>query len=44
MKKQINPNIKAHLIRSAFYVLLLLPVRDLTARPSEISEVLAREP
>jgi Kelch motif len=26
MKKQINPNIKAHLIRSAFYVLLLLAV------------------
>ena len=24
MKKQINPSIKAHLIRSAFYVLLLL--------------------
>ena len=24
MKKQINPNVKAHLIRSAFYVLLLL--------------------
>ena len=23
MKKQINPTIKAHLIRSAFYVLLL---------------------
>ena len=26
MKKQTNPNIKAHLIRSAFYVLLLLAV------------------
>jgi hypothetical protein len=26
MKKQINPNIKAHLIRSGFYVLLLLAV------------------
>ena len=26
MKKQINPNTKAHLIRSAFYVLLLLAV------------------
>ncbi len=26
MKKQISPNIKAHLIRSAFYVLLLLAV------------------
>ena len=26
MKKQINPNIKAHLIRSAFYVTLLLAV------------------
>ena len=26
MKKQINPNVKAHLIRSAFYVLLLLAV------------------
>jgi hypothetical protein len=26
MKKQINPKIKAHLIRSAFYVLLLLAV------------------
>ncbi len=26
MKKQINPNIKAHLIRSAFYVILLLAV------------------
>jgi Kelch motif/Galactose oxidase, central domain len=26
MKKQINPSIKAHLIRSAFYVLLLLAV------------------
>jgi N-acetylneuraminic acid mutarotase len=26
MKKQLNPNIKAHLIRSAFYVLLLLAV------------------
>jgi Kelch motif len=26
MKKQINPNIKAHLIRSAFYLLLLLAV------------------
>jgi Bacterial Ig-like domain len=26
MKKQINPNIKAHLIRGAFYVLLLLAV------------------
>jgi hypothetical protein len=26
MKKQINPTIKAHLIRSAFYVLLLLAV------------------
>jgi hypothetical protein len=26
MKKQINPNIKAHLIRSSFYVLLLLAV------------------
>src|ERR1044072_8250396 len=26
MKKQIKPNIKAHLIRSAFYVLLLLAV------------------
>jgi hypothetical protein len=26
MKKQINPNIKAHLIRSAFYVLLLVAV------------------
>ena len=26
MKKQINPTIKAHLIRSAFYLLLLLAV------------------
>ena len=26
MKKQTNPDIKAHLIRSAFYVLLLLAV------------------
>ena len=26
MKKQINPSIKAHLIRSSFYVLLLLAV------------------
>ena len=26
MRKQINPNIKAHLIRSSFYVLLLLAV------------------
>src|SRR5690348_2397476 len=26
MKKQINPTIKAHLIRSAFYVLLLVAV------------------
>src|SRR5262245_43152014 len=26
MKKQINPTIKAHLVRSAFYVLLLLAV------------------
>ena len=26
MKKQINPTIKAHLIRSAFYVTLLLAV------------------
>jgi hypothetical protein len=26
MKKQINPTIKAHLIRSAFYVLLLIAV------------------
>src|SRR5581483_8382449 len=26
MKKQLNPTIKAHLIRSAFYVLLLLAV------------------
>src|SRR2546421_8863873 len=26
MKKQINPSIKAHLIRSAFYVTLLLAV------------------
>ena len=26
MKKQINPTIKAHLIRSAFYLLLLLGV------------------
>ena len=26
MKKQINPSIKAHLIRSAFYLLLLLAV------------------
>ena len=26
MKKQTNPNIKAHLLRSAFYVLLLLAV------------------
>jgi hypothetical protein len=26
MKKQLNPNIKAHLLRSAFYVLLLLSV------------------
>ena len=26
MKKQINPSIKAHLIRSAFYVILLLAV------------------
>ena len=26
MKKQINPNIKAHLIRSSFYVVLLLAV------------------
>src|SRR5438067_4629803 len=26
MKKQINPNIKAHLIRGAFYLLLLLAV------------------
>jgi hypothetical protein len=26
MKKQINPNVKAHLIRSSFYVLLLLAV------------------
>src|SRR4029077_19998285 len=26
MKKQINPKIKAHLIRSAFYVLLLVAV------------------
>src|SRR4029077_11578638 len=26
MKKQIKPNIKAHLIRSTFYVLLLLAV------------------
>src|SRR4029077_16093869 len=26
MKKQINPTIKAHLIRSGFYVLLLLAV------------------
>jgi len=28
MKKQINPTIKAHLIRSAFYVLLLRCLRD----------------
>src|SRR5438874_10649868 len=26
MKKQINPNIKAHLIRGSFYVILLLAV------------------
>src|SRR6188472_2984601 len=26
MKKQINPNVKAHLIRGAFYLLLLLVV------------------
>ena len=26
MKKQINPTIKAHLIRGAFYLLLLLAV------------------
>ena len=26
MKKQINPTIKAHLIRSAFYLLLLVAV------------------
>src|SRR5258708_30538568 len=26
MKKQINPNVKAHLIRGAFYMLLLLAV------------------
>src|ERR1043165_6555314 len=26
MKKQINPTVKAHLIRSAFYVILLLAV------------------
>ncbi|PYI58303.1 MAG: hypothetical protein DMC60_13290 [Verrucomicrobia bacterium] len=26
MKKQINPNVKAHLIRSAFYLLLVLVV------------------
>ena len=26
MKKQINPNIKAHLIRGAFYLILLLAV------------------
>src|SRR5260221_2100247 len=26
MKKQINPNLKAHLIRSAFYLLLLVAV------------------
>ena len=26
MKKQLNPTIKAHLIRSAFYLLLLLGV------------------
>src|SRR4029077_17129238 len=26
MKKQINPTIKAHLIRSAFYLLLLLGI------------------
>src|SRR5258707_1777273 len=26
MKKQINPSVKAHLIRSAFYVILLLAV------------------
>jgi N-acetylneuraminic acid mutarotase len=41
MKKQINPTIKAHLIRSAFYLLLLLAVcaipfalaqRDMTGR------------
>ena len=42
MKKQINPTIKAHLIRSAFYLLLLLAVcaipfalaqRNATKRP-----------
>src|SRR3954465_11743804 len=26
MKKQINPNVKAHLVRGAFYLLLLLAV------------------
>ena len=32
MKKQINPTIKAHLIRGAFYLLLLVAVCAIRAR------------
>ena len=35
MKKQINPTIKAHLIRSAFYLLLLLGVCAIPFAPAQ---------
>ena len=37
MKKQINPNIKAHLIRSAFYLLLFIAVFVVVALSSAIN-------
>jgi hypothetical protein len=36
MKKQINPNIKAHLLRSAFYLFLLVAVGVTVAFSSAI--------
>src|SRR5712691_9595837 len=48
MKKQINPTIKAHLIRGAFYLLLLLAVCAipfaLAQRNSKVSKQSAGSP
>ena len=41
MKKQINPTIKAHLVRGAFYLLLLLAV---CAIPLALAQSLAKPP
>jgi hypothetical protein len=41
MKKQINPTIKAHLVRGAFYLLLLLAV---CAIPLALAQSVANNP